>query len=253
MADYQPLCRLPLAAGSKRPLLVRWSSIAAGNDTIARIFQENPTCGVALRLDQFVVIDCDSSERVAWWIDQGFPTDFQSRGNPERRSFWYRLPGDVELRPRRFPDWEIRSGAGVYCAVPPSIHPGGWRYEWMGPPVDEDNFGEIPEAPIDYLESVQSPVERPVGDGAGWDVVMEGEGRDNFLIAVAGLLRAKGASVDATREGLKAFNEIYCEPRVGSRDLDRISQSSGRWGQDQELVMEDDGMRLIGRKSKYGR
>lgn len=239
------LCRLPLAAGSKRPLLVRWSSIAADDDTITRVFHDNPRCGVGLRLDQFVVVDCDSPPRVDWWLGQGFPTDFQSRGNPEHRSFWYRLPDGVETRARRFPDWEVKTGPGHHCVVPPSIHPGGWKYEWLGEPVDQHTFYEIPDAPVDFLEAHESPRERPVGDGAGWDVVLEGEGRDNLLTAFAGLLRAKGASVGAVREGLVALNEIYCEPRLTSKDLDRISQSSGRWDAGVELQMADEDIEAI--------
>lgn len=252
MSDYPRLCRLPLAAGSKRPLLVRWSTIDPADPVIAMVFAENPHAGVGLRLDQFVVVDCDSPARVTWWYDQGFPTDFQSRGNPTHRSFWYRLPDGVETRARSFPDWQIKTGPGHQCVVPPSIHPSGVAYEWLGIPIDEDSFLEIPEAPIDFLEAYESHSERPVGDGAGWDVVLEGEGRDNFLIAVAGLLRAKGMSVGAVRKGLKAFNEIYCEPRLGSRDLDRISKSSGRWNADLTFT-DEDGDQFISPRRKVRR
>jgi hypothetical protein len=245
VGSYPTICRLPLAPGSKRPILFGWSSISPDDAIIPRVFADSPHCGTGLRLDHLVVVDCDSPERVAWWIEQGFPTDFMSRGNPERRSFWYRLPEDVETRSRRFPDWEIRSGPGAHCAVPPTIHPKGWRYEWLGPPVDEDHWWEIPEAPISFLESVHSPVEHPVGDGAGWDVVMEGEGRDNFLAAAAGFLRAKGASVAAVRSGIAAWNHVYCEPRLPPADLDRIAQSSGRWEPGHELQMADEDITAI--------
>lgn len=253
MASYPTLCRLPLAAGTKRPLLVRWSTICPGDDTITRIFQENPNCNVGLRLDQFVVIDCDTPDLVSWWLQCDFPTEFMSRGNPQRRSFWYRLPEDVELRPRRFPGWEIRTGPGAQCAVPPSVHPDGHRYEWLGPPVDEEHFYEIPEAPVAFLETVQSPRETPVGAGEGWDVVMEGEGRDNFLAAAAGFLRARGASVAAVRAGLAAWNHTFCEPRLSSRDLDRIANSSGRWSAEGEIFMEEDGIKLVSGKSRFRR
>jgi hypothetical protein len=250
LTSYPLLCRLPLTAGKKRPMLVNWSSLAPDDDIITKVFAENPNCGTGLRLDQFVVIDCDTPERVAWWLEQGFPTEFMSRGNPERRSFWYRLPEDVELRTRRFPDFEIRTGPGCQCVVPPSIHPGGWRYEWLGPAVTQESFWDIPEAPVAFLESLHVERERPVGDGAGWDVVLEGEGRDNFLTSIAGLLRAKGASVAAVRAGISAMNHVFCEPRMSSGDLDRISRSSGRWESTGFTFMDEDGDQYVAPRRK---
>lgn len=239
MSDYPRLCRLPLTAGKKKPLLHSWSSVESDDPIIAQVFAENQHCGVGLRLDQFVVIDCDTPERVAWWLEQGFPTEFMSRGNPERRSFWYRLPEDVELRTRRLAGFEIRTGPGAQTVIPPSIHPSGVRYEWLGPPVDEAHFCEIPQAPVAFLESIQLEREAPTGAGEGWDVVMEGEGRDNFLIGAAGYLRAKGCSVAAVRQGIASWNKDFCEPRLPSGDLDRIARSSGRWEAGGELKFDD--------------
>lgn len=235
------LCRLPLAAGSKRPLLFRWSSIAPDDDTITRVFHDNPGCNVGLRLDQFVVIDCDTWERVLWWWENGPPTNFMSYGNPEHRSYWYRIDPEDEARPSRRPGIDVKTGPGHQCVIPPSIHPSGGPYHWLREPLVETNVVSIPTisgSTVTALLDQISPERGPAGDGAGWDVVLEGEGRDNLLAAFAGLLRAKGASVGAVREGLVALNEIYCEPRLTSKDLDRISQSSGRWSAD--LTFEDE-------------
>ena len=239
LSDYPRLCRLPLAPGSKRPLLVRWSTIDPDDDIIENVFAETPHANVGLRLDQFVVVDCDSPARVSWWIEQGFPTDFMSRGNPERRSFWYRLPEDVEIRTMEFLDWEIRSGVTHQCVIPPSIHPDGWKYEWLGPPVDEDHFCEIPQAPIDFLSMAhRSPSDTGVHEG--WSVILEGEGRDNKFTSLAGFLhRYWKIHPDAARQILAAVNHLICEPPLTGKDLDRISRSVSRYDDKTIYIFEE--------------
>jgi hypothetical protein len=241
LTSYPQLCRLPLAAGSKRPLLVRWSTIDPADDIIAKVFEENPGCNVGLRLDQFVVVDCDTPEMVAWWSEHGPATVFQSQGNPEHRSFWYSLDPDDEARPSRRPGIDVKTGPGHQCVIPPSVHPSGKKYRWLGSRVDgEYRPRTIAGTTISALLDQIAPERGPVGDGAGWDVVMEGEGRDNFLIGAAGYLRARGCSVAAVRQGIADWNESFCEPRLPSKDLDRIAKSSGRWDAEQKLSMNED-------------
>jgi bifunctional DNA primase/polymerase-like protein/primase-like protein len=241
VTSYPPLCRLPLAAGSKRPLLVRWSTIDPADDIIAKVFADNPHCGVGLRLDGLAVIDCDSPERVAWWLDQGFLTEYMSRGNPERRSFWYRLPEDVEIRTVEFLDWEIRSGATHQCVIPPSIHPGGWRYEWLGPAVTQETFFDLPEAPVDFLTDVlhrSSPADSGIHEN--WSVILEGEGRDNRFTSLCGFLhRYWRIHPDANRQILAAVNQLICEPPLSGKDLDRIARSVSRYKDEVTYTFEE--------------
>jgi bifunctional DNA primase/polymerase-like protein/primase-like protein len=251
MPSYPPLCRLPLAAGSKRPLLVRWSTIDPDDPAIAAVFAEQPNCNVGLRLDQFVVVDCDTPERARWWAEYGPETRFISMGNPEHRSFWYTIDPEDEARPSRRPGIDVKTGPGHQCVVPPSIHPSGRRYEWVLGKAPELGTGwtimppPIAGTTISALLDQIAPERGPVGDGSGWDVVMEGEGRDNFLIGAAGYLRAKGCSVVAVRQGIADWNESFCEPRLPSRDLDRIANSSGRWEAEAPLQMADEDIEAI--------
>jgi hypothetical protein len=230
---YQPrqaICRIPLVAGGKVPLVVRWSSLPVDSPIWAETFADHPECNVGYRLDDLVVIDCDSPERVAWWLEQGFPTDFVSRGREDRRSFWYRQPEDDDpLDTVRFVDWEIRGGPGAQCAVPPSVHPCGRRYEWLGPPVSEETWWEIPPAPADFLRGIKN-VRAGHGAVEGWSVILEGEGRDNHLTSLAGFLHrywrvAPGTLLDL----LVAANQLVCIPPLSREALDRIARSVSRY------------------------
>lgn len=241
MATYH-ICRIPLARGTKKPLLSRWSSLPVDDPLWWETFVAHPNCGVGIRLDKLVVIDCDTPERVSWWLEQGFEqgcqTDFMTRGAIDHRSFWYRLPDDTDLRTSRYPGWEVRTGAGAHCTVPPSWHRSGRKYEWLGPEVDESTWLEIPEAPVDFLSGI-----RAAGSGGGigmpgWSVIEIG-GRESFLVATGGLWRAKGAGEDGIRAGLSMVNQAICHPPVTAEDIDRIARSLARY--DTDLVFEETG------------
>lgn len=93
-----------------------------------------------LRLDGMTVIDCDTPEAVTWWLEHGPATPYQSQGNPERRSFWYggeaTAPGYyVWALPDGSKAGEVRVGHKVQCVIPPSVHPDGYTYQWIGPNV----------------------------------------------------------------------------------------------------------------------
>jgi hypothetical protein len=249
----QPICKIPLVAGGKVPLVVRWSSLSVDDPIWEETFRNHPGCNVGYRLDGLLVVDCDSPAAVAWWLERGFPTDFVSRGREERRTYWYRLPGDSDPpRPGKLrPDVDLKWGAGHQCVVPPSVHPCGRAYEWLGEKVDEVSWWEVPGAPVEEIAALAA--ERPlVAAGGGWSVVEAG-GRDNFLMAVAGSLRRQGICEDGIREGVAALNQLYCLPPKRSADVERIARSAARYDTEVVLLMDDDGPRLTSRKTRYRR
>lgn len=254
MEPYR-ICQIPLVAGGKVPLVVRWSSLSIDDPIWKETFSAHPECNVGYRLDNLLVVDCDSPAAVAWWLEQGFPTDFVSRGREERRTYWYRLPeGSDPPRPGKLrADVDLKWGPGHQCAVPPSVHPCGRRYEWLGgPAVDEANWWEIPEAPIDDLAALRR--EAPLAlCGGGWSVVEAG-GRDNFLMALAGSLRRQGICEDGIREGLAALNQLYCLPPKPAEAVARIAHSAARYDAEVTLLMEDvSGPTFIGRRKRRSR
>lgn len=224
MGSYPEICRIPLAPRSKVPLVVRWQTLPAHDEN----FQFSAGDNIGIRLDELVVVDCDSASAVVWWREQGFPTDFVSRGQEERRSFWYRLPPLAALRPGKLrPDVDLKLGPGHFMVVPPSIHPTGRAYEWLGLPVDEEHWWEVPEAPVDLLTSIR-PIAPVLGNGAG-AVICDGEGRDVTLTSVGGTLRRRGFGYDIIHPFLAAGNQAVCEPPLPAADVERIARSVCRY------------------------
>lgn len=224
------ICQIPLVSGGKVPLVVRWSSLSIDDPIWKETFSAHPECNVGYRLDRMLVVDCDSPGAVAWWLEQGFPTDYVSRGREERRTYWYRLPeGSDPPRPGKLrPDVDLKWGPGHQCVVPPSVHPCGRRYEWLGAmAVNEANWWEIPEAPVEDLAALTRETLR-MSTAVGWSVVEDGN-RDNFLTALAGSLRRQGMCEEAIREGLKVLNQLYCLPPKSSGAIERISRSVARY------------------------
>lgn len=224
------ICRIPLAKGGKIPLVFRWSTLPPDDESFARVFSENPGCNTGVRLDHLVVADCDTPEMVAYWLEHGPVTPFQSRGREDRRSFWYRVAPGCEARTVRTPGLELRGGTGAQCAVPPSIHPSGRPYVWLDPdhPVDEEHWDQIPQVDPDELEELLPRAPGPWTDGNGWDAVEDG-GRDDFLAGVGGYLRSRGMSESGIFIALRAVNQSVCVPPKSRSDIERIARSMSRY------------------------
>lgn len=135
----------PVGLVGKAALVPAWTSLPAA-DLYAQFGNHRGNRGI--RLDNLVVADCDNAEEVAWWLANApVGSPYQSRGDRTHRSFWYRRPpgtwGKFNLRPKL----EIRTGPGMQCAIPPSIHHDGVAYEWLGPALTEESFMSLPLFP----------------------------------------------------------------------------------------------------------
>jgi bifunctional DNA primase/polymerase-like protein/primase-like protein len=225
LRSYQ-ICKIPVRVRSKVPLLVKWQTYTADDPILARTFIEHPGCNVGIRLDGLLVADCDSPERVAWWEKEAPYTPFQSRGDPTHLSFWYRAVDGVF--PMRLPALDIKTGPGHFMAVPPSIHPKGWPYRWMGPEVAGASFGDIPLAPVDFLADLRQERTIVLGNTDA-SVILEHEGRDNLLAAVGGTLRRRGFGYDLIFAFLMGGNQAVCEPPLSVTDVSRIAHSVCRY------------------------
>jgi bifunctional DNA primase/polymerase-like protein/primase-like protein len=226
--DYPTIIRIPLARGTKVPLLHRWSTLPPDSPLWAETFATHPDANVGIRLDTLVVADCDSVEAVEWWIENcpvGSP--LASIGRPGRGTLWYRRPLDSGLRTCRIrPDLEIRTGPGAQQVIPPSLHPCGARYTWVN--GDESTFARLPTAPEDWILAQTPPAAFSGAGGPGWDVVEAG-GRDDFLTSVAGLLRARGMSEAGMAVALAAVSQAVCHPPKSAADIKRIAHSVSRY------------------------
>lgn len=92
------------------------------------------------RLDGLTVIDCDGQGAVDWWSEHGQFTPYVTESRSGHRAYWFigetTWSGHWAL-PNGSRAGEVRSGAGRYCVIPPSLHPEGTEYYWMGPDLFE--------------------------------------------------------------------------------------------------------------------
>jgi bifunctional DNA primase/polymerase-like protein/primase-like protein len=220
------LVRIPLVPRGKKPLVYRWQALEPESPIWGKTAEAVPGCNWGLRLDRHLVVDCDSPEAVRWWEACGTETPYMLQGRPDRRSFWYSLTEECAcLRPGRFMiETDLKFGPGHQMAVPPSIHPQGHAYAWLGPPVDED--AAPPPAPVDVLVAYQH-AHHEVSLGEGWDRLEEGV-RDDGLTSFAGFLRRRGATESALRRALLALNAALCVPRLEDAEVEKIAHSIAR-------------------------
>lgn len=134
-----------------------------------------PGDNVGWRLDNMTVVDCDSPEAVAWWEQNGIETPYVSEGAPGHRVYWYAgeafEPGVYHWYLAGERCGEVRVGHVAYNVVPPSIHPSGKPYRWVGEtPVSE---WDMPTVTAEQLPRCNG--RRNIETADGW-VTVQGSG-----------------------------------------------------------------------------
>lgn len=144
-----PPVRVPLLRGLKKPFLKQWNSSA---DLLPR--EPGPNEDVGYRCDGLTAVDCDGPACVDWWEANGPKTPYVTQSRPGRRIYWY---GGETISPGYYhwvlPDGsrggEVRCGYKVQCVVPPSMHPTGTTYMWLGPALLDTE--DAPSLPVEAL------------------------------------------------------------------------------------------------------
>lgn len=226
---------LPLAERGKAPLVAD-GYLGATTDAavVAKWWTRWPTANIGVRPGAagYVVADLDGEAGETAAAELGLlaePTLTVVTGRG--RHLWFVRPaptppiGNVSLGP----GVELRADAG-YVVVPPSVHPTGTPYRWVG---------RVPEAlplPPEALAALlrarsRAPAGRPAADhegGAVPEAIPEGA-RNTTLTALAGAMRRRGASAAAILAALRAENAARCRPPLADRELERIARSIAQY------------------------
>ena len=225
------LLRIPLAYRTKRPLPAGWQKLS--EQKLAELLASAPRPhNVGCRLDDLVVVDCDTPEAVAWWSEKSpVPTDYQStaRDPDERRAFWYMLP-DRPIRAGKIfgGTIDIKTGSGHQVVLPRSIHPEGMRYEWVGDGGSlESAVLPPPRAPADFIDEHRSG-SRGVGEPGVEDGRIPEGHRDDQLTSWLGFAREKGWPEPQLLD-LARFLNGFCVPSMDESDLARIAHSVAQY------------------------
>jgi hypothetical protein len=121
----------------KRPLgsWARWSTERQIRGWLEESWRRHPEAGIAIvtgAVSGVVVVDCDSAEALEWANRNLPPTPVRVRtGKGEHR--FYRHPGEPVRNRAKLEGMglDVR-GDGGYVVAPPSLHPTGAVYAWIG-------------------------------------------------------------------------------------------------------------------------
>ncbi len=123
------------------------------------------------------------------------------------------------------PGLDIR-GIGGYIVAAPSVHANGRIYAWLGeelPP--RERIHDAPAWLISQLEKGSKSGIKETGTGAKlsrkstqpsgfqWpNQIRDGEGREDFILRAAGILRSKGLDQEALERILLDYNQVHIIP-----------------------------------------
>lgn len=115
-------------------------------------------------------------------------------------------------------------GNGTYVICPDSVHPSGYRYDWIR---SIESVNELTELTEDILEEIAGlsdesvEVKKPV---VLKPTEVEEGNRNNSLASYTGKLLAKGIPEENINKLVKAFNDQIPEP-LGDKEVDSIIKS----------------------------
>lgn len=179
---------------------------------------------IGLRLDDFIVVDCDNDEACVAWLDHihepgGLHQHTLVRKTPHGWHFIYRrgieAMGVAAAVPWFIPKVDLKVGiahqivyhAPGYMDLNPGVQPAYFQMRWM-PTVDaRDTPASIEE----------------------WDEIPDGMG-DNLMISLAGKLREWGAAEATIRSALAAVNPVLMptDP-MPAGSIKRLARSAGKY------------------------
>lgn len=114
-----------LPVKGKQPILGNWREKSSNDPNKIRAWFEDGQASIGVDLDRsgLVVIDADHPEHLAAaGLDADALDGWEFNGNPDRRSWLYRL-GDIEVRQGKA-DWGDVKAQGGMVVLPPSAHHG---------------------------------------------------------------------------------------------------------------------------------
>src|SRR5438128_496832 len=243
LADDSPVLRMARrgwrlfpANREKKPLIEAWPQQASNDPAQLRFWAKRWSgCNWALATGAgsgIFVLDVDGEPGLAairglsaqhgWeWIETlGVKT---GRGSHH----YFAWPEGANIRNsagKLGPGLDIR-GEGGYVIVPPSIHPDGHEYHWLG----EGENVPIAQPPHWLLEKLVEPVNAvapsPAADG---EAILEG-GRNAALTSLAGSMRRRGMTPQAIEVALLTENAARCKPPLPEGEVCEIATSVARY------------------------
>lgn len=208
------------------------------------------------RTSGFFVLDRDDRDdghiTLKSWEDENgaLPeTLIQKTGNGAH--YFFKIPEDIEIRnfqgKKNSPGIDVRGEGGYVCATP-SKHQNGNHYQWVDCDfMDTEKIADAPEWLINKI--LNNPGNTKSNKTIDFDSISkipekikDGEGRESYLLSLAGKLRSSGLSQDLIERILLDFNQLHIDPPLDqSTVLEKAKryQTDGAnnitWGNPREL------------------
>jgi len=236
--DYEKLgwSIIPLRPREKTPLFP-WSEFQkkrATSEQITEWWEKYPDANIGIvtgAISNLAVIDLDGALGVKNGLDRGFQSAVTSLTGGGRQLFYKYAEGICNSASEIAEGVDVR-GEGGYVVGPPSVHPNGKRYCFLGSVLSAN---QIPPFPV--ITAAPTPSARPLST-SGTDWVTEAltglrEGnRDSTFARVVGKLHTGGLDPVAIRTILQPHAD-----RCGYTELDKTVRSITRY--ERETVSED--------------
>lgn len=224
----------PLTPRGKTPLVKGAGGFLSATTDPAQIrawWRENPTANIGLWPGQsgLVVLDIDGPEGEKAAQKLGVlsePTLVCTTGRADGgRHLYFRRPDFTVSNCDLAPHFEVRGDAG-YVVAPPSVHPTGTPYKWIG---RADEIRDLPPQVLEALRRAQDGSSNGRQDEQREaaretllaETIAQG-GRNNALTRYAGRLLAHGIPEDEVLVILSSVNAARCRPPLPQKDINTI-------------------------------
>jgi hypothetical protein len=187
----QGLQVVPITPNSKAPKISDWV-----NKDFSELIDQYPNYGIGLKLGScsgVVALDIDTDDKAI--LDALPPSPVRKRGaKGETRFFKYNGEKNQKFRTKGY---EILSD-GNQTVIPPTLHPEGMNYQWLGKDLLSYGVEDLPEL---VIGEVNIQLSEPVKTG-----------RHNALIDIAGAMIGRDESIDVIAEELFRYDEENHNP-----------------------------------------
>jgi Bifunctional DNA primase/polymerase, N-terminal/Primase C terminal 1 (PriCT-1) len=216
---------LPLRPRSKVPLTERGAHDASCDESRIRSWWERwPNANVGLALQNLIAVDIDP--RNGGDVDalpERLPDTCYAKTGGGGWHYLYSALAEARVRAHPTPGVDVKTGAGQYLVVEPSVHPSGEKYVWLD---ETEPWASKPAVAPDWLyepepKSRGTPVQaiKMIRDGA----------RNNTLTSLAGSMRTKGFSENSMLTALLEHNREFCAPPLPEAEVQGIAASVARY------------------------
>lgn len=130
-----------------------------------------------------------------------------------------------------FPGIDIKCDGG-YVVLPPSKHPSGGRYSWVG----EHEIAEVPAWLLDALDAQSRPGRSVAAKAVGERIIPEGS-RNKELARVAGQMQRFGMDPETILDAVLRENEKKCQPPLAEDEVVALVASITHYAPDNSVIL----------------